>query len=106
MKYVCLSWLLEETRPPSNFQLDMRRLEGLLKRLHQKKVGIVEKVGDDSSEATDHSIHYLPHHAVIRTDKRLKSELFMTLLLETKVFHLMIVYCLVLSLSKTFYIFF
>ena len=81
---VRLPWRSEETRPPSNFQLAKRRLQGLLKRLRhhpevlqeynaiiqeQLTLGIVEKVSDDSSEARD-DIHYLPHHAVIRTDKQ------------------------------------
>jgi len=81
---VCLPWRSEETRPPSNFQLAKRRLQGLLKGLRhypevlqeynaiiqeQLTLGIVEKVSNDSSEARD-DIHCLPHHAVIRTDKQ------------------------------------
>ena len=81
---VCLPWRSEETRPPSNFQLAKRRLQGLLKGLRhhpevlqeynaiiqeQLMLGIVEKVSNDSSEARD-DIHCLPHHAVIRTDKQ------------------------------------
>ena len=82
---VCLPWRSKETRPPSNLQLATRRLQGLLKRLRhhpevlqeynaimqeQLKLGIIEKVSNNRSEATDKNIHYLPHHAVIRTDKQ------------------------------------
>ena len=80
-----LPWRSEETRPPSNLQLATRRLQGLLKLLRhhpevlqeynaimqeQLKLGIIEKVSNDRSKATDNNIHYLPHHAVIRTDKQ------------------------------------
>jgi len=82
---VRLPWCSEETWPPSNFQLAKGRLQGLLKRLRHKpevlqeynaiiqeqlKLGIVKKISNDSSEATDHNIHYLPHHTAIRTDKQ------------------------------------
>ena len=82
---VRLPWCSEGTQPPSNFQLAKRRLQGLLKRLRhnpevlqeynaimqeQLKLGIIEKVSNDRSEATDNDIHYLPHHAVIRMDKQ------------------------------------
>ena len=76
----------DQIRPPSNFLLAKRRLEGLLKRLRhhpevlqeynaiiqqQLNLGIVEKVSDEGCKDTDvNRIHYLPHHAVIRTDKQ------------------------------------
>ena len=83
-----LPWCSEETRPPNNFQLAKRRLQGLLTRLRhhpevlqehnaiiqeQLTLGIVEKVSDDSSDDSSEArddIHYLPHHAAIRTDKQ------------------------------------
>lgn len=67
---------------PDIFQLSLRRLRGLMRRLQQTpsvlqeydsiirdqlKKGIVEAV-TDSSPASD-QVHYLPHHAVIRSDK-------------------------------------
>ena len=83
---VSLPWRSDQIRPPSNFLLAKRRLEGLLKRLRhhpevlqeynaiiqqQLNLGIVEKVSDEGCKDTDvNRIHYLPHHAVICTDKQ------------------------------------
>jgi len=82
---VSLPWRSDQTRPPSNLQLAKRRLQGLLKRLHhhpevlqeyhailqeQLQLGIIEKVSNEYCESADSSIHYLPHHAVIRKDKQ------------------------------------
>ena len=67
---------------PDNFQLSLKRLNGLLHRLKQTpdllkqydsiirdqiERGIVEPVSDGST--TSHLCHYLPHHAVVRNDK-------------------------------------
>ena len=66
-----------------NYQLCLRRLQGLTKRLkqdpailqeydatiqNQMKQGIVELV--DPSEEDPKCVHYLPHHAVVRQDKQ------------------------------------
>ena len=83
---VSLPWRSDQIQPPSNFLLAKRRLEGLLKRLRhhpevlqeynaiiqqQLNLGIVEKVSDEGCKDTDvNRIHYLPHHAVICTDKQ------------------------------------
>jgi len=78
-------WEVKSLRiAPSNFSLAKQCLEGLLKRLHhnpevrceyhavmqgQLQHGIIEKVADESSQGTSRTVHYLPHHAVISTDK-------------------------------------
>lgn len=63
----------------SLYQLSLRRLEGRLRHTpdllqkyddtiqEQIREGIVEDVSSDDNEPTQ--VHYLPHHAVIRTDK-------------------------------------
>ena len=82
---VSLPWKPNKmTQLPSNFCLAKRRLEGLLKRLRQDpevrleyhavmqeqlRQGIIEKVVDDSPKSASGTVHYLPHHAVIRRDK-------------------------------------
>ena len=68
---------------PTNFQLCLRRLNGLLARLRnegdvlkeydtvirtQLEQGIVEPV-NSASEPDISGVHYLPHHAVVRKDK-------------------------------------
>ena len=64
---------------PDNYQLCVRRLKGLLKRLNhdpeilnsiiqdQLRQGIVEIV--KSSDEVIEKTHYLPHHAVVRRNK-------------------------------------
>ena len=78
---VKLPWKDPHPPLPSNHQLSLKRLRGLLQRLkhdhkilheynsiikEQERLGIIEKVEDVSSE---YKIHYLPHHAVVRQDK-------------------------------------
>ena len=79
---VSLPWRQQHKPLPENYQLSLYRLRGLLKRLRQMpdvlqryndtiqdqiKMGIVEDVPADNKHSTQ--VHYLPHHAVIRTDK-------------------------------------
>ena len=69
---------------PDNYQLSLRRLNSLLRRLKQQpkllgeydkaireqvEKGIVE-VLEDPTAADGERVHYLPHHAVIRYDKQ------------------------------------
>ena len=80
---VSLPWRAYHEDLPDNYNLSRRRLHGLLKRLRwnpdvlreydpiirdQLAEGIVEPV--DVSTAAPKAIHYLPHHAVIRHDKK------------------------------------
>lgn len=79
---VALPW--KEVHEPlsDNYQLSLRRLLGLLRRLRQTpsvlreyddiirdqvRKGIVQVV--TNSTPTSDQVHYLPHHAVIRSDK-------------------------------------
>ena len=79
---VQLPWKDAHPALPDNYQLCLKRLHGLVKRLKQdptilceydstikKQVqqGIVERV--ESSEEEPKRVHYLPHHAVVRQDK-------------------------------------
>ena len=79
---VSLPWRDFHEPLPDNYQLSCNRLRGLLHRLKQTPAvlreydniirdqidkGIVEPVTD--SEPMSSRLHYLPHHAVIRTDK-------------------------------------
>ena len=79
---VSLPWKTQHKSLPDNYQLSLRRLEGLLKRLRQTpdvlqeyddtiqeqvQAGIVEDIPPESKGITQ--VHYLPHHAVIRVDK-------------------------------------
>jgi hypothetical protein len=79
---VLLPWKQQHKPLPENYQLSLRRLEGLLKRLRQTpdvlqqydntireqiQAGIVEDTPLEIKGSTQ--VHYLPHHAVIRTDK-------------------------------------
>ena len=80
---VCLPWKEFHDPLPDNYTLSLRRLEGLIKRLRQTPEilkdykatiqdqidkGIVEVV-PSSEIVQERHVHYLPHHAVIRTDK-------------------------------------
>ena len=79
---VTLPWRLNPMQLPSNLNLATRRLQGLLRQLHQQpdvqreyhaimqeqlRQGIIEKV--QAGETTD-TVHYLSHHAVICRDKQ------------------------------------
>ena len=79
---VQLPWKDDHPALPDNYQLCLKWLYGLVKRLKQDpailweydstirkqvKQGIVEKV--ESSEEEPKSVHYLPHYTVARQDK-------------------------------------
>ena len=80
---IALPWKQSHPSLPDNYELALRRLNGLLRRLKQMphilnqydsvirdqlKRGIVEVV--DQSEVTPYiQTHYLSHHAVLREDK-------------------------------------
>ena len=81
---VSLPWKDFHDPLPDNYQLSLRRLRGLLRRLQQDptllhdydaiiqdqiKKGIVEVV-EDTERPTIGKVHYLPHHGVIRHDKK------------------------------------
>ena len=80
---VALPWKDSALWLPDNYQLSLRRLQGLLRRLRQQpellmeydkaireqlSSGIVERVLDPAVVSGER-VHYLPHHAVIRRDK-------------------------------------
>ena len=80
---VQLPWKTPKRDLPNNYDLSLKRLNGLLRQLkHEPDVlaeydtviktqlhqGIVEPVEDQSSVDVP-GVHYLPHHAVIRRDK-------------------------------------
>lgn len=81
---VSLPWKIPQQDLPNNYELSLKRLRGLLRRLqHDKDIleeydtiiktqlqqGIVEVVKEPTrADAT--GVHYLPHHAVIRRDKK------------------------------------
>ena len=80
---VALPWKDSTLRLPDNYQLSLRRLQGLLWRLRQQpellmeydkaireklSSGVVERVLDPAVVSGER-VHYLPHHAVIRRDK-------------------------------------
>ena len=82
---VSLPWRPNQPQLLTNIDLAKKRLQGLLKKLrkhpevHQEchaiiqeqlRLGIIEKCSEQSSQNSDGVIHYLPHHAVIRTDKQ------------------------------------
>ena len=79
---VSLPWKDFHEPLPDNYQLSYNRLQGLLHRLKQTpsilqkyddiikdqlKKGIIEPVAETAPSSS--RLHYLPHHAVIRTDK-------------------------------------
>ena len=80
---ISLPWKQSHPPLPDNYELALRRLNGLLQRLRQTpdilnqydsvikdqlKGGIIEVV--DQSEVTpSNQVHYLPQHAVLREDK-------------------------------------
>jgi len=76
---VSLPWREYHESLPDNYDLSLRRLQGLLRRLRQDPAilkeynaiiqdqlskGVVERA--DESHGTPGKTHYLPHHAVIR----------------------------------------
>ena len=82
---VSLPWRPNQSQLPTNLELARKRLQGLLKRLRQHpevqqeyhaviqeqlRLGIVEKCSDQLRQSSNDTIHYLPHHAIIRTDKQ------------------------------------
>jgi hypothetical protein len=79
---VSLPWKELHKPLPDNFQLSLKRLKGLLHRLKQSpailqqydsvirdqvKEGVVEPVPEVTTASN--LCHYLPHHAVVRSDK-------------------------------------
>ena len=79
---VCLPWKEFHKPLADNYQLSLKRLKGLLKRLrHDPKImeeydltikeqlskGIIESVNPE--DKTAEPVHYLPHHGVVRSDK-------------------------------------
>ena len=76
---VSLPWKEFHKPLPDHYQLSLKRLWGLLRRLRQNpivlreyirdqlKKGIVEPVKEESP--TVNRLHYFPHHAVVRSDK-------------------------------------
>ena len=82
---VSLPWKDQHPLLPDNYQLSLKRLHGLLRRLRQSpsvfqeydriiqnqlKEGIVQKVEDTTERTGSNKIHYLPHHAVMQQDKQ------------------------------------
>ena len=82
---VSLPWCRNQSQLPTNFELARKRLQGLLKRLRQHpevqqeyhvviqeqlRLGIVEKCSDQLRQSSNDTIHYLPHHTIICTDKQ------------------------------------
>ncbi len=81
---VSLPWKDPHPVLPNNYNLCLRRLRGLLRRLRQDpdvfreydsiirdqiELGVVQVV-DDPDVTESGKIHYLPHHAVMRKDKQ------------------------------------
>ena len=79
-----LPWKDPHPTLPDNYQLCLRRLYGLVRRLKQDpdvlheydsiihdqiQQGIVETTESSEEAKEDERIHYLPHHAVVRRDK-------------------------------------
>ena len=79
---VALPWKEFHDALPDNYQLSLKRLHGLLRRLKQDPTvleqydrtireqldkGFIEAV--NVSEPAPGRVHYLPHHGVLRTDK-------------------------------------
>ena len=80
---VSLPWRQSHPALHDHYELALRRLNGLLKRLKQNpevlrqydsvikeqlNKGIIEPV--QNSASVNHPVHYLPHHAVVREDKK------------------------------------
>jgi hypothetical protein len=81
---IYLPWKDNRVTIPDTYQLSLRRLESLLRRLQQDPKtlkeydniiqeqiarGIIERV-DETSTTNASRVHYLPHHAIIRRDKK------------------------------------
>ena len=80
---VSLPWKRTHPVLHNHYELALRRLNGLLRRLRQNPEilkqydavikeqlhkGIIESV--DTSALVTHPVHYLPHHAILREDKK------------------------------------
>lgn len=80
-----LPWKDLHQELPDNYQLSLRHLHGLLKRLRQEpsvlmeydlvikeqiRLGIVETVEPTKERNPEAKIHYIPHHAVVRRDRK------------------------------------
>ena len=81
---VRLPWKDPHPSLPTNYELSHKRLLGLLRRLREQpqvlqeyssiikgqlEQGIVEEVREPEAPVKG-TVHYLPHHAVVRSDKR------------------------------------
>jgi hypothetical protein len=80
---VSLPWRNPLAAISLNYQLSLKRLRSLLRRLRQNRNLLVEynrimhdqlkediiEIVEDAQSAETERIHYLPHHAVIRYDK-------------------------------------
>ena len=81
---IYLPWKDNQVIIPDNYQLSLRRLESLLRRLQQDPKtlkeydniiqeqiarGVIERV-DETSTTNASRVHFLPHHAIIRRDKK------------------------------------
>ena len=81
---VHLPWKESHPPLPDNYHLCRKRFMRLIQKLNQNperlyeydtiiqdqlRRGIVEEV-PDTTQSTEGRVHYLPHHAVIRTDKQ------------------------------------
>ena len=82
---VSLPWRPNQPQLSTNIALARKQLQGLLKKMRrhpevqreyhaiiqdQLRLSIIEKCRDQPSLNSDGVIHYLPHHAVIHTDKQ------------------------------------
>jgi hypothetical protein len=79
--HVGLPWIPEKRDMlPTNYNVSLNRLKSMSKRIcsdnellegyretirNQVKAGVIEKVANDEL-TTDHPVHYLPHHAVLK----------------------------------------
>ena len=81
---VQLPWKQAHPTLPDNYNLSLKRLRGLIRRLKQNPVvlreydaiikdqiqkGMVELVEQPGNAERAERVHYLPHHAVVREDK-------------------------------------
>ena len=79
---VSLPWKVIHTPLPDNYELALKRLRGLQRRLRQQPAGLkydaiiqeqikqgVDKVVAHPTSIDGNKMHYLPHHTVVRQDK-------------------------------------